>query len=384
MEEKADFSSVSFLCPVYFKKSTFNDEVTFSECVFNPENKLRENDANRMQISFHSAIFKDYIRFIDGQLRDRVDFRGSEIDRMNVMNTEFSEVFLGASKINSISWHGIPINKSGYVSLSNSEINDGFLAQPADIDDEGITYLESYNYYGLAEATIGDISVKTASDFSYFLFFNTKFDGFDFADYHEELAPNWSLEEYSGPHIPLVTADRRNEPGKTQNLTKTYSKARKGAQKVADRKSESMFLRREMRSKRGRYRRIANRGKISEQIKIHYQYIMDLLYDITCGYGENAKKVVSTSVFTIVVFSMIYPLVGGILDASGNVISGSDSIVTEYGTYLYFSMVTFSTIGPSGYQPNGYLSQMLTGIESLIGVGLSALLIFVLGRRVSK
>jgi len=384
-EQKADFNRVSFLCPIYFNRSTFDDEVVFSECIFNPENKLRENESSQMQISFHSAIFKDYVRFIDGELRDRMDLRGSEIDRLSFMNTKFFEVFVGAAKIKSISWHGIPINKSGYISLSNSEIDDGFLSQPTEISDGEIIPLESSNYYRLAEATIGDISISTTTnDFSCFFFFNTKFDGFDFADYYEELAPNWSLEEYSGPHIQLVTGDRKSETRRSQNPTKTYSKARNGAQKVADRKSESMFLRKEMRSKRGRYSSVANRGEISEQIKIHYRYIVNLLYDLTCGYGENAKKAVSTSILTIVIFSLVYPSVGGVIDPSGKVISGYDNIVSEYGIYLYFSMVTFSTIGPSGYQPNGYLSQMLTGIESLTGVALSALLIFVLGRKVSK
>ena len=49
---------------------------------------------------------------------------------------------------------------------------------------------------------------------------------------------------------------------------------------------------------------------------------------------------------------------------------------------LYFSVVTFATLGYGDVQPIGNLVRALAGIESLLGSLLMALLVFVLTRRV--
>lgn len=48
---------------------------------------------------------------------------------------------------------------------------------------------------------------------------------------------------------------------------------------------------------------------------------------------------------------------------------------------LYFSAVTFATLGYGDMQPIGTLARGLAGIESLLGSLLMALLVFVLTRR---
>ena len=51
---------------------------------------------------------------------------------------------------------------------------------------------------------------------------------------------------------------------------------------------------------------------------------------------------------------------------------------------IYFSVITFSTIGYGDLSPAGPWSRLLVGIESIAGALLLALLIFVLGRRVER
>jgi len=51
---------------------------------------------------------------------------------------------------------------------------------------------------------------------------------------------------------------------------------------------------------------------------------------------------------------------------------------------LYFSIITFTTIGYANVAPHGPLSRILVGIESLVGAILIALFVYVLGRRVAR
>jgi len=51
---------------------------------------------------------------------------------------------------------------------------------------------------------------------------------------------------------------------------------------------------------------------------------------------------------------------------------------------IYFSIITFSTIGYGDFYPASPLSQLLVGIESLAGALFIALFVFVIGRRVAR
>lgn len=51
---------------------------------------------------------------------------------------------------------------------------------------------------------------------------------------------------------------------------------------------------------------------------------------------------------------------------------------------LYFSVVTFTTLGYGDIQPSNAATRALAGVESLLGAALIALLVFVLGRRATR
>lgn len=51
---------------------------------------------------------------------------------------------------------------------------------------------------------------------------------------------------------------------------------------------------------------------------------------------------------------------------------------------LYFSVITFTTIGYGDLYPVGTFAKVLVGAESLSGAVLVALFVFVLGRRVAR
>lgn len=105
-------------------------------------------------------------------------------------------------------------------------------------------------------------------------------------------------------------------------------------------------------------------------------------------YGESWRRLLLTSALTIATYSFAYKL---------NHVSSISTVPTEYSflgysitvsqfwkesiTAIYFSMVTFSTLGYGDVQPSNLVVQILAASEALTGTLLMAALIFVLGRR---
>lgn len=114
-------------------------------------------------------------------------------------------------------------------------------------------------------------------------------------------------------------------------------------------------------------------------------------------YGEGIWNVVYTALVVIVASALLYPLsiVGGLQDSSsGEVLTyttdgtldlfsttGLENLLTIFLESLYFSVVTFTTLGYGDWNPLGY-AKGLAMAESLIGTFIASLLIYVLARRV--
>ena len=110
-------------------------------------------------------------------------------------------------------------------------------------------------------------------------------------------------------------------------------------------------------------------------------------------HGSNPWRIVGVSGLVIVLFAIIYPLTGGLLDTAAERTFGvfveepTDAPRFYFGTVflksLYFSAVTFATLGYGDIQPIGAVARMLATVETLMGSLLTALLVFVLARIVT-
>jgi hypothetical protein len=115
------------------------------------------------------------------------------------------------------------------------------------------------------------------------------------------------------------------------------------------------------------------------------------------GYGMSPWRVLGTSLFVIVFSAIAFPTTGG-LEESITRPGGTEQTIqwdidrSETGQYrllvfiflrsLYFSTITFTTLGYGDIQPVGNIARAIAGIESLAGSLLMALLVFVLSRRI--
>ncbi|MBI5698727.1 two pore domain potassium channel family protein [Candidatus Saganbacteria bacterium] len=79
------------------------------------------------------------------------------------------------------------------------------------------------------------------------------------------------------------------------------------------------------------------------------------------GYGEKPQFIIAWMSFTIITFSLIYCFIG-------------QNELSNYYTSLYFSIVTFTTLGYGDIVPFGHL-RLVAASEALIGAVLIALLV---------
>ncbi|WP_169315611.1 pentapeptide repeat-containing protein [Halogranum rubrum] len=141
-------------------------------------------------------------------------------------------------------------------------------------------------------------------------------------------------------------------------------------------------------------------SKQEAQRKLDYRnenygrYAVATLNRYLTNHGESIQRLLSAWIITIVGAGILYPFVGGIFDDGtlyrlrltaewptiASLIEVGDVILRG----LYFSIITFTTIGYANVAPNGVGSRILVGIESLFGGILIALFVYVLGRRVGR
>lgn len=107
-------------------------------------------------------------------------------------------------------------------------------------------------------------------------------------------------------------------------------------------------------------------------------------------YGTSPWRVVATSLVLILTCALLYPFTGGLREPiAGTVIAYSAADVASMSlkqlwsvlsTSLYFSVITFGTLGYGDIQPVGGWARALASVESLLGALLLALLVYVLTR----
>ncbi|WP_101295535.1 pentapeptide repeat-containing protein [Halegenticoccus soli] len=109
-------------------------------------------------------------------------------------------------------------------------------------------------------------------------------------------------------------------------------------------------------------------------------------------YGVSPFRVLASSALVILVSAVLYPLTGGLQEpGAGSAILYPIETLDErtpgrlaYAFFLslYFSVITFTTLGYGDVQPLGLAARAVASAESLLGTLLIALLVFTLTRSI--
>jgi len=97
------------------------------------------------------------------------------------------------------------------------------------------------------------------------------------------------------------------------------------------------------------------------------------------GYGERVRGVLIAAFVVILGLAVVY-CAGGVVETT----AGAESVVRgDFGSALYFSVVTFTTLGYGDLRPAPHL-RWAAASEALLGAFLTALFVVVMARKFTR
>ena len=106
--------------------------------------------------------------------------------------------------------------------------------------------------------------------------------------------------------------------------------------------------------------------------------IPSMIMDLLCGYGEKPHRIIMSSFIMILFYALLYFISNAITYAQ------SDVYEMSLGDYIYYSIITFTTVGYGDFIPkSALLFRSLAASEAFIGTFMIGLFIFTLARKYS-
>ena len=102
-------------------------------------------------------------------------------------------------------------------------------------------------------------------------------------------------------------------------------------------------------------------------------------YRLLAGYGERPERTLLSSLLTILSFAIFY-FFSGCLKYPQDI----HTVFEEFVCSIYFSFVTFTTLGLGDIHPVNNLGRMLVCVEAVIGAFLIALFVVVFARKMMR
>lgn len=383
VDEQATFDETEFEGRAVFTDCSVGSDGSFEQVRFEGraafDSMTVGGDAN-----FTGTMFLRRAVFDEMSVGSHATFQDARFDTaVSFTNTHFgrSPTFDGAN-ITSGEFDGPTVETDPpVISLQNCELHDGHLGQPTG---------EERVIFDCEGATLGTVEVTAEHGeepaLEYVRLVRTDFEDFDFGQYKAAFASlGWELHS---------TVDSRDDTETDATLEDTYRKAKNGAKDTSDRKAVSELFMKELQY-RGRKHGAMMRSSekpLRTRVLAANNWLGNYLFYWTCGYGERLRRIFTASATVIVIWALVYTFLPRTAkQTSGLTIEGLDStlaLLTPDGMFifaknLYFSLVTFTTLGYGDVQPVGTVSRVLAGTEAFIGAILIALVVFVLGRRIS-
>lgn len=273
-----------------------------------------------------------------------------------------------------------------FVNFTDAILKEGRITQPA----------EQWARYDFTQASLGDVELAAARPggereiLDYFRFCVTEFNEFDGYEFDFSAHTyyfdrnNWNLHEFDN-----AETDREYALELTpQNIETTYLKAKQAASAGGYIKAAGEFRVQRQRHARRKHAAIARDTATDARVRLTSasRAAENFFLDATCGYGMRIGRILVVFLLVPLFPALLFAFGGPQFQTGADQISSLTELTTTAGQAtvfenIYFSYITFLTIGYGDIGPLGPLARVLAGLEVYLSVILGGLVLYALIKR---
>lgn len=395
----ANFTGAEFDDEADFERATFNDDTIFEDAVFHGladfDEVVFDGDANFAGVTFHHlAVFRgsefnggtDYLGddaiFEGAVFADDADFRDADFTSASFLDIalEGDVDFTDSEFTDALHLRASSFGDDTYFDFTDAVISDGDIMQPA----------SGWIRFDMTKATLGTVTLQAADPgderklLDYFRICDTDFDGFDFADNLQYLdRNNWNLHTFNSSDTDRDFAVEM-EP---QVIEQTYLKAKNSASAESNIKAAGEFRVKRQQFARQKFFGIARNSATATGARFRnlLRGIENMFLGISCGYGLRLYRITGVFIMFPLLAGILLAFFGGTFATDVGQVSLGDLGTTEglqtLGTNIYFSYITFLTIGYGDFAPTGTGARFTAGALVYMNVILAGLFLYALIKR---
>jgi len=397
--EKSNFTECKFQAKVKVQRALFKNDTDFSDAMFESiadfDEVLFEGDGIFENITFKSDVIFRGAEFKGGTNYHREDAIFTGTDFLGDVN--FSEAIITSGNFNDTTYlrdadfteltitdelnvKGSSWEETAYFDFTKATLPDGTITLP----------MEGYPRYDFTLATIGDITIKAENEddsrvlLDYIRFCDTEFNGFDFTNHTKYLDRNgWKIHTFKQRHDEDEYALAMTPPIRE----KTYLNAKRSASEQSNQKAAGEFrVKRQIASKE-KYKQIFfdNNESLKTRAANGLRAAENAFLGVTCGYGLRLYRITSVFIAFPALAAIAFTL-GGPFFKTGAGQTTTSNILTSGGleilsTNIYFSYITFLTIGYGNIAPIGLGARAIAATLVYLNVILAGLFLYALIKR---
>lgn len=357
------------------------EEANLRSADFGYEEELRNSKTYDSIVDFAEAKISDQLGLTEMRIDGSLQLSAAHIGTLELIDTKFESELtpnglrgeeavlrlrMTDTRIEDVQIGPLPLI-DGPIVIRKGSFNSGEIF----LSENGPDYI----FYKSAVGNLIFNSERNKKDvFNRIRFQNTRFDGFEFADYTDALSRvNWRIHSErslsEGNHHP----ERHTTSPKIGTIVSTYLRCKNGAKQVGDNTAASEFFLKEM-TFRGRMHtaNAVNATVASEMIANGWKAISNALLRVTAGYGERPSRTALSSAAIVVLFGGMYTVLQPELPYS-----------IPLGYFVY-SIESFVALVLGQPDTTDSVVSLLTAVEGFFGTFLIALFVFTLTRSINR
>ena len=394
--EDTDFRGVIFKKNVDFQGTIFKKNVDFQGAIFE-KNVDFEDTIFNMYAVFHDAIFEGGVKFDEAIFKKDVNFRGATFKDANFYVVTFEE---RADFYNATFKEGIGFDSA--IFKKDVDFLGATFKKDVCFDDvtfaPGITLvinIKNSNILSFVHTFLENVYLVLILEKNVFIDFketmlkNTKI---GMGEISGHILQEQDKKYFEAKEIYLLLKNNFHSIGRYEDESWAFKKEKEMERKSLSFTYYKKVFREESKKEKLPFLKWIKTGDFNK-------WIISGFSNIIYGYGEKPWNVIFSAGILIFIFALLFNLIGignpeiielkatAIHQTSGNIVDLAskgllkNNVIRNFPDSLYFSLITFTTLGYGDFRPLEGWGRILAGSEAFIGAFMMALFVYTFARR---